>query len=296
MNSSIKDRFLTCAQRAVLPNNILIILSNPRSGSTWLFDAIRCHPAVEMIPSGIIYERLALAGRRYPRDLSGRKKGSVRIEVRTDRQKKDWVPDFSVSSVDFWIPDEISKKPYAIEKIHPHFYDFDVDAMCSKISELEKQEISIKMLYLVRDPKASLESFLNYQRRNSTWNKNRKPSDLFLHLARTYRSILDFASSRDGLIIDYGNMQRDFLNTLSRIFTYLWPESEVIDKDRHSLIYHIKSITAWEKRKSKKPFLGEKMGQISGHQNENSDLFARYEDEIASCYQSYKSLLGYVRD
>src|SRR5687767_14804356 len=60
------------ARRADLgapPERLVLILCNPRSGSTWLLDALRCHPAIELHPRYTVFARLGSVGRRYPLDL-----------------------------------------------------------------------------------------------------------------------------------------------------------------------------------------------------------------------------------
>ncbi|HEX2623358.1 MAG TPA: hypothetical protein VHL11_24525, partial [Phototrophicaceae bacterium] len=98
------------------PERLAVLLTNPRSGSTWLFDAIRCHPAVYVQPSADVFTWLGMTGRRYPRDLSGNSAKAPKTEVRPG----DWetLPIFT-------LPDEIQNAhplpPYALEKCHPHF-------------------------------------------------------------------------------------------------------------------------------------------------------------------------------
>ena len=45
---------------------VLLLICPQRVGSTWLFDLLRHHPAVEIFPSADVARRLGVSGRRYP--------------------------------------------------------------------------------------------------------------------------------------------------------------------------------------------------------------------------------------
>ena len=53
------------------PENIIILCTIPRSGSTWLSDLLCCHPSINYFQRYSIYEELKISGRRYPVDLTG---------------------------------------------------------------------------------------------------------------------------------------------------------------------------------------------------------------------------------
>ena len=65
-----------------LPERSVLLLTNPRSGSTWLFDALRCHPGLIVNAEADLWQYLGMRGRRYPKDLRGDTDNAVRIEVR----------------------------------------------------------------------------------------------------------------------------------------------------------------------------------------------------------------------
>lgn len=284
--------FKKAIEEPAIPNRILIIISNPRSGSTWLFDAIRYHPAVDMLISGIIYTKLSLIGRRYPRDLSSQTiKNSLKVEIRPDIKKNARIPEFNLPENFSTIPQVLGDQCYAIEKIHPHFYSYNSGQLLKSINDLGRDHIELKLLYLVRDPRASLESFFNYQKRNPSWNAQRTPRDVMTHLATTYQNISEMAGLKQGLVLDYGELIGDFNDTLFRVFEYLWPGTSPNDTSRAGLIQQIKRETAWENRKSEKPFLGEKKGFVSGHHQIYDPLFKEFQEDINKCYQSYQDLI-----
>jgi len=274
------------------PNNVIIILANPRSGSTWLFDAIRSHPAVDMLIKGNIYRDLDLIGRRYPRDLVPNNRKHINVEVVPNTDKWVDVPVFSIPEDEYKIPGVILQKRYAIEKIHPHYYRFNSDPFITKINDYTDNLRTLKMIYLVREPKGSLVSFLNYQKRNPKWNSDKKPADVIMHMNMTYQNILGVAEHRNGLIVDYGKLRQDFDNTLSLVFEFLWPGTAQLDSDRNLLVNRIKTETDWEKRKSKRPFLGNQIGSISGNNSGYNQFFEKYPDEISKCNSYYEKLIS----
>ena len=273
-----------------LPGQVLILLTNPRSGSTWLFDALRCHPGIKFQPRATINEYLGLNCRRYPLGLSNTPEASLNIEVRPGRWEK--IPDFSIKTIRIWINEEILHSPYAIEKFHPHHFDHDVQKFMQKIRELENR-INIKFLYLIRDPKSSMVSFLNYQRRNPNWNAKIDNEILPLHMFRIYDSILKTAKGHSGLIIDYRELINNFHSVLNRIIDYLWPGIQNADKENdRKLIELIASLTNREKRKAvNKDFLGDKPGPVSGTNGNHAEFFYKHSEEINRCYNVYSSLL-----
>jgi hypothetical protein len=277
-------------QKSNNPDRVAVILANPRSGSTWLFDSIRCHPAVEMISSGYYFRYLTSSGRRYPRDLTSADLDSINVEVRPDVKKWADVPLFSIKEREYSIPPEIAEKRYALEKIHPHFYNFNSAGLIQKVRNLESDGITVKFIYLVRDPWSSMESYLNYQKRNSSWNRDKKPGDVARHMVKIYQNILEVAQDEEGLILDYGDMIENYSATLENVFNYLWPENSTSELDREDLINLIKEATAWEKRKSKKAFLGKSRGHVRGYQGFDQ-IFQSYQIELEMMNGSYQNLL-----
>ena len=113
-----------------LPEKTLILLTSHRSGSTWLSDALRCHPAIEYYPTPIIYKELGLRGRRYPGDLSNQADCTYEIEVQPG--KLDKIPQFDISQDLKPAQKKLKFEPYAIEKCHPSFFEFDPQLFIQK--------------------------------------------------------------------------------------------------------------------------------------------------------------------
>lgn len=273
-----------------LPKRIVILLTNPRSGSTWLFDTLRCHPAIYVHPSVAIYSALGLKGRRYPRDLSGGAMASLRVEVRPGHWEV--IPDSAIDSGEKLASTEALQNPYAIEKIHSHFFDHQCRRFLNRMSQLEDRT-DIRLIYQVRDPKASLVSFLRYQQRNPSWNAHREREDIPRHMRRIYDSILQIARVRPGLVVDYGSLVDNFSSVVASTFNYLWPgESSVSDENGAKLIDEIAAMTARTKRDPESTtFLGDRSGPVSGNDGAFERFFSTHASEVDRCYEAYRSLL-----
>jgi hypothetical protein len=197
-----------------LPENCLVLLTVPRSGSTWLLDSIRCHPKISFEPSSIIYDYLGLPGGRYPRGLSNGPDAAKEIEVFPNRGAQ--IPDFCVESLSAEDYQLLTGPVYAIEKIHPEFFDYNVKSFLNKSNELmEKSNFSIKFIYQVRDPEAVLTSFLNYKARDPKWYPDIAEKDAIPYLEKTYQGVLKMAQRKPGLIVDYRDLIAGYENVLT---------------------------------------------------------------------------------
>lgn len=289
LETSILERLKRRLFPLPLPERVLILLTNPRSGSTWLFDALRCHPAIEMHPFAVIFERLHLSGRRYPRDLSDGPYAALRIEAVPHQWTS--VPCFSIAGAERYVSPEVLAQPYAIEKAHPHFFDHYVRGFVHDLKQLG-HKATVKVIYQMRDPRSSIISFLRYKERNLDWNAHISPDEVFEHMARIFESMADAAAAYAGLVIDYSDLTGRFHETLASVFDFLWPDAEHNGRDP-AFINLIAAETAWEKRKaSGTPFLGGEKGSAGGQSSEYEALFTAHEREMERCYAAYRMLLA----
>ena len=284
-------------QHRALPQRIAIMLTTPRSGSTWFVDAIRCHPGIQFWPNAAIYTHLSLIGRRYPRDLSGGTDATYDIEV--TRGKWEKIPDF-------YVPETLTgtgletepDKNYAIEKCHPEFFGFKTHKFLRKIEKLENQGIEIKMIYLVRDPEASFNSFMNYQHRNPTWYPSVRGRKLATYMDRSFASILEAAGRFPGLVTDYSDIKTDFTGTLEKIYTHIWPRQDPAATTFNAVISkQAEQATVREKRSdSGTSFLGKTAGSVKGGLEDSDPFLAHNRDAVTRCYNSYEQLLKLHRE
>ena len=210
------------ARRADLgapPERLVLILCNPRSGSTWLVDALRCHPAIELHPRYTVFALLGCVGRRYPLDLAS---GASGTQVEVELGRWSGVPRFACEGAE--AEPAVRALPYAIEKIHPHFFGHDETGFLGRLAALERRA-QVEIVYLTREPQAALRSFLSYQRRNPRWNAQIRPQQAPRHLRRMYDTLLRTARRRPGLVVDYEDLARRFAPTLALILARLWPQA-----------------------------------------------------------------------
>jgi hypothetical protein len=202
------------------PERLVLILCNPRSGSTWLVDALRCHPAIDFHPRYTVFALLGCVGRRYPQDLAAAAGPARRVEV--DLGRWSGVPLFACDAGE--LEPAVRARTYAIEKIHPHFFAHDEAAFLARLAALERRT-QVELIYLTREPEAALRSFLSYKRRNPKWNARISPPQAPRHMRRVYETLLRTAERRPGLVLDYDDLVLRFAPTMARILGRLWPQA-----------------------------------------------------------------------
>lgn len=210
----LRDSLLSLTRRRQrLSQKLLLLVTIQRSGSTWLFDTLRCHPLIEMIRRATIFRQLELSGRRYPRDLSGRDDATLNIEVEAGRW--DRIPDPCGKSR----TRRLGRPVYAIEKSHPTFFAHDVDGFLNRLERIRCPDV--KLIYHVRDPADSIRSFLAYQRRNSSWYRDTRPHEVPVEYRKSLEVLRKLCARRPGLVVDYSDLTEDLQAVLRRICDFL---------------------------------------------------------------------------
>lgn len=279
---------------STLPSRALILLTNPRSGSTWLTDAIRCHPAVEFWPYATLYKHLGFSRseRRYPRDLSNGPDAVKEIEMSWERWER--IPLFDISEdIVGKISERFLREKYAIEKFHPESFNFDVHTFLNNVRKVESKGVRLSFIFSVRDPKSSFTSFMNYQDRNPTWYPTTKDEELAIYMKKTYEDILEIAKCYPGIVVDYTDIATNLELMLQEIYCYIWPnlfpaEINCIQQVSRAAV----KATSRDKRSAVgSSFLGKTVGPIEGGLAKYRDFFERYDSEVTHCYSSYRHLL-----
>ncbi len=292
------ERILSFVRRessGKLPTHCLLLLSLPRSGSTWLFDALRCHPCIFVEPRAIIFDRLGLEGGRYPKGLLNGPDATIDVEV--EHKKGAQIPDFSLTNFTLEMSDKIH---YAIEKIHPELFNYDVKIFFRNIKQLEQKDlIKIKLIYQIRDPKAAFTSFLNYQKRDPYWYRTLSENKLTSYMERAFDITYNMARQREGLVVDYSDMISDSRKVLINIYKYLWSDDSdeddtILDDLANAAVVNTERQQRMKRLKS--PFFGSELGPVQGGDVQYSDFFEKYSDDIIKCYDSYNALLQLSKD
>lgn len=259
------------------PERVVLVLCAPRSGSTWLFDALRCHPAIELHPRYTVFARLGCVGRRYPLDLAGT---AADPAVEVDLGRWASVPPFTCAAGG--IPPAVLAQPFAIEKIHPHFFSHDEEAFLARLAALEERA-RVEVIYLTRAPEASLRSFLSYQRRNPKWNARIRPARAPRHMRQTYEALLRIATRRPGVMVDYDDLVERFASTIALILARLWPGTGPASC---ALLDAIATATARERRVAGAPMFLDRPSSSAAP----LALRAEAEDELGRCRRAYDGL------
>jgi len=271
------------------PDTAVLLLTNPRSGSTWLFDALRAHPAAGMLPRATLFRRLGLKGRRYPRDLSD-PEGSwgERVEVRPGCWET--IPVFDVPEAEELVSPSVRDNLHAIEKFHPSFYNWDTERFLKRLRRLARR-MNVQLIYQVRDPGGSMLSFTRYQERNPDWNPEITRAELPAWTARVYEALLDCRRRHPGPVIEYSQLAEDFPGTLTDLFTLLWPGRDRAEADRDAVLAALLAgATAREKRVTGR---GTFLGASAGPAAASDDLLTRHfgsGEAVERCRKAYREL------
>ncbi len=286
------QKFSVRKNKSQLPPLALILLSSHRSGSTWLSDAIRCHPFVEYPPQVLLYEELGIDGRRYPIDLSDCADGVYEIEVQPGVWNK--IPRFDVSSDLAASLQKVKQKPYAIEKCHPCFFNFDTQVFLDKIEHLKSLGTEVKLVYLVREPKSLMTSFMNYQQRKPAWYRNLIGEKLVLFIEQTYEHIHHVSNQLPGLILDYGDTKTNLPQVLFTIYRQLWDNLNPLETELASQVSQLAIKYTDRQQRLKQTnslFLGTEEGTIAGGDRSFPEFFDNHQALIERCYLAYKLVI-----
>ena len=188
-----------------VPRRVVLLMTLARSGSTRLFDMLRCHDDVFMEPSNRIWSGLGLGGRRYPIGLSNLPGASTPIVafpnsgslIRSMRSDDPTRVDPSSGAI-------------AVEKAHPSFFDFDTDAFLIALGEFEsRHECSLDLVYQVRNPLDVMWSMAEYKQRSPDWHGTLTVPEIPDLVRRNLTALCALIESRDGIAIDYSDIRAE---------------------------------------------------------------------------------------
>ena len=163
------------------PESIVLIHSIPRTASTLTLDACRSVNGCGIWPSAQIWTHLGLGGRRYPIDLSGGATGVHELEVATGLG--DLIPD--VGNPRYSIPS------VAFEKLHPSFYDHNVETFLQRIESAKARfDCPVTVMAVVRTPLDAMWSMAEYKVRNPRWHADLEPRNIPINIADDFAAIV----------------------------------------------------------------------------------------------------------
>jgi len=284
------DRIVSFARRdssGRLPKQALILLTVPRTGSTWLVDMLRSNPAIYMDPSARLFAELGLTGGRYPMGLSNGPDADMDFENMPNQGTR--IPRFEPLALELPVA---GANPYALEKIHPQYFGDDPAAFLERVEQLEAEhDMRLRFVYQIRDPRAVLSSFLNYKRRDPNWLASVSRDDLVAYVQRAYQAIVEMTRLRPDTILDYTELRQSPQDVLLNLYTSMWP-SEDADLLRQ-VAAHAVEATRREKRQETAPgFLGATEGPVQGSAYDDDAFFEAFAAQVEALYEPYRALLN----
>lgn len=272
-----------------LASHQVVILCNPRSGSTWLMDLLRSHPQIRMQKSAGFYNVFGLDGRRYPIDLSNQTDGAQELEV---------LPGENVLIPALATPTKIIHQDlsptYALEKIHPEFFEFETATFIKNLLAKQKKGHEFKFILLVRNPISAIDSFYRYQQRNPEWYSWLKTEKLVEFTTQTFQSMATFQQEYGGLAIDYTDYINHPAKVLEKIYNYLWFAPDYLDGQQLTKDIEA-SLDLTNRAKRQKvagsAFLGKQVGKAELDMKELPFYRKEYRAPLEQCMKYYQQVL-----
>ncbi|MCP3851071.1 MAG: hypothetical protein GY694_12655 [Gammaproteobacteria bacterium] len=224
-----------------IKDELILIIANTRSHSTLLMDMLLSFPCVNLHKSFEIFSQLNINGRRYPKDLENIIFNKNSICIETFKNQFSNIPVLVTEN-------QNTKTNVYIEKIHPHFISTNYIDFFKRAILLFKK---IKIIYLIRTPIESLNSFIQYSNANPDWALNKKTPDFILC---QYKNIYQLHKVFSGLIIDSNDThnQDDIFNKLNE---FLAPPVLLNNIYEHTKKFKQYNKHMFHLRKEKSPFI-----------------------------------------
>lgn len=264
------------------PNRILLQMTINRTGSTRLFDVLRCHSDVYVEPLDFIWRSLGLAGRRYPVGLSdGKEKstsivsqGSIGVGIRSMRAPIAGMPDPATGHV-------------AVEKAHPQFFDFDVERFVDAIDAVSSEHsVEIDIVYQIRNPLDVMWSMAEYKQRDPTWHGQLTIEGIPALVRGEFEALQFLLRAKPGLVIDYEDVNESspVMMELARLVSrasseadcHRWLQSAFAATSRSGIVAT--------------DFVGQRQDRVAdGPEN----MWRPYVDDLVICEAIYRRLVDF---
>ena len=229
---------------------VLLLFTIHRSGSTWLFDLLRTHPAVRVEPTARVWTRLGMNGLRYPDAFHHADGAPVPLEVTPGVGAA--IPDFPrADSLDL---DEADR--WAVEKAHPEFIGFSAERLAARIRGMRERGAEVEVVYCARNPLDSMWSMAEFKARNPAWRPESPVERAPEHIMRSLEALADARALIGGAVIDYEDLpDGPALSKLGQRLAPGWGETEAA-----AWLSHAASATERSKRRQREGtgFLGER--------------------------------------
>ncbi len=193
------------ADRGLPIRRILLLFTIHRSGSTWLFDMLRTHPAVRVEPTTRVWTALSMNGGRYPGAFHHADGASVPLEI-----TPGWaaaIPAFPPAAIPKGGFEEAER--WALEKAHPEFVGFEASRLAARVRDLRGNGVAVEIVYGVRCPLDVMWSMAEYKSRDPKWYKKLPVGEIPRFIARSFEVLAEARALLGGSIIEYENLPDD---------------------------------------------------------------------------------------
>ena len=239
------------ADRGLSLRRLLLIFTIHRSGSTWLFDLLRTHPAVRLDPTTRAWAALGLEGWRYPGAFHHAAGAVLPLEFKPGRWTE--IPSFPRACIPgAENPGEADR--WALEKAHPEFAGFDAERLAARILDLRGKGVEVEIVYGVRKPLDAMWSMAEYKTREPAWYKHLPMEEVPRFFARSFDSLARMHTLMEGSVVDYRSLPDGAaMKALCRRLAPSWGEAESA-----AWLSHAVSATCRSKRRQREAsgFLG----------------------------------------
>jgi hypothetical protein len=300
----------------MLSENLVLLVTMQRAGSTLLFDLLSEQPAFAMCASARFFALLGLYGSRYPHDLTlAVGPGEIELKPRASFDSlQDLLntgklrgaaldlisPRWRYRSLDVAAAERLDSEKVAgairwyVEKCHPEFYSFKAECVAARIAKLRENGIGVQVIYVVRDPHDALRSHLGYQARNPKWYPRFRLNNG--NLVRYYRdslkSMIALHERAGGGVLDYGDLIADQFSTVEALLAEISKEPTSSLQEgairRAMRKYERSSRTS----RSVSPFFGSSEQCSQPASIRLRSVLARHAATAEECVQLYSALLS----
>ncbi len=273
------------ADRGLPLRRVLLVFTIHRSGSTWLFDLLRTHPAARVETTARVWEALGLNGWRYPGAFHHAAGAVLPLEIRPGRWAE--IPAFPRACIS-GVASPSEAERWALEKAHPEFAGFDVERLAARVLELRGKGVEVELVYGVRKPLDSMWSMAEYKARNPGWYRKVPLEEVPRFIARSLDSLAEARALMGGSVIDYESLPEGAaMRALGRRLDPAWGEAEAA-----AWLSHAAGATCRQGRQQRAAagFLGERDG--CRHEAGPDGAWAACGAEIAAADAAYRRLVA----
>ena len=183
------------------PTKVMLLLTIHRAGSTRLLDIVRTHPSVRFHSTYEVWDKLGLAGRRYPVAFTDAKDGRLAVEV--EAGVGGVIP--AIRRFDDQGVSGLAEK-WLVEKAHPQFFDFEVGPFLERVERARGDGLATTVVLGVRRPLDAMWSMVEFKRRQPSWHRWLSVEEVPLWIAKSLEALEEVSDHLDSLVVDFDDI------------------------------------------------------------------------------------------